>query len=407
MGKYPLGGSKVSTSSSGGGSLTDNSVETSHIQPSAVTMEKIADEAVTSDKLADDIAIDGTLTVAGNTTLGTAGTDPQDTTIINGHCRIGSDHEQWSIGNLGLGGTDSDTGVGNNGYAELRHADLTATSHYALSAYNGGVSSTTGAVNIGNAATFLNGPSKTYIRVGNGNRIICHSTGTTFTNGTTASHEALKVIGGGATSTTDVYGSLEVAGNTTLKGSVTFDFDSNVTGSGNNNDTPIVVFEGDESTEQPPGYLGSLFTMRPAVNNATQLLLGSATYQYRHIRSYAATFVDTSINDQLKTRVSSAGLIVHGSNTLEVGGDTALNSDLAVTGNTTLGTDTDNTITFAGIPKLPVFTTIPNTGTLGQMIIYQQNDGTQYLKVWIRTGIGLNSGGGFNSAESWMTVTLT
>jgi hypothetical protein len=189
MGKYPLGGSKVSTSSSGGGSLTDNSVETSHIQPSAVTMEKIADEAVTSDKLADDIAIDGTLTVAGNTTL---------------------------------------------------------------------------------------------------------------------------------------------------KGSVTFDFDSNVTGSDNNNDTPIVVFEGDESTEQPPGYLGSLFTMRPAVNNATQLLLGSATYQYRHIRSYAATYVDTSINDQLKTRVSSDGLIVHGSNTLEVGGDTALNSDLAVAGNTTL-----------------------------------------------------------------------
>jgi hypothetical protein len=202
-------------------------------------------------------------------------------------------------------------------------------------------------------------------------------------------------------------GTLEVTGNTTLKGSVTFDFDSNVTGSGNNNDTPIVVFEGDESTEQHPGYLGSLFTMRPARNNATQLLLGSATYHYRHIRNYAATFVDTSINDSLKTRVSSTGLIVHGSNTLTVGGDTALNSDLAVAGNTTLGTDTDNTITFAGIPKLPVFTTIPNTGTLGQMIIHQQNDGTQYLKVWIRTGIGLNSGGGFNSAESWMTVTLT
>jgi hypothetical protein len=214
MGKYPLGGSKVSTSSSGGGSLTTNSVETSHIQDRAVTADKIQDEAVTSAKLGPDIT--------------------------------------------GLVSIEAD------------------------------------AVTVTNSGTLV-------------------GTGATILQGT-----------------------LAVAGNTTLKGSVTFDFDSNVTGSGNNNDTPIVVFEGDESTEQPPGYLGSLFTMRPAVNNATQLLLGSATYHYRHIRSYAATFVDTSINDSLKTRVSSAGLIVHGSNTLEVGGDTALNSDLAVAGNTTL-----------------------------------------------------------------------
>ena len=67
-------------SKSQAGELTDGSVQSSHI----------IDEAVTSEKLADNIAIDGALSVAGNTTLGNS-TTGTNLTHINGSLLVDMD----------------------------------------------------------------------------------------------------------------------------------------------------------------------------------------------------------------------------------------------------------------------------------------------------------------------------
>jgi hypothetical protein len=106
------------------------------------------------------------LIVKGNTTLGTSNTEPLDTTVINGHCRIGSGGEQWSLGNLGLSA---------EGYAELRHADFanSGPNHCSLACCNGN-----GSVN--QAKTLLNSYKTVHIRVNNSDKIICDASGTTI-----------------------------------------------------------------------------------------------------------------------------------------------------------------------------------------------------------------------------------
>ena len=69
---------------------------------------------------------------------------------------------------------------------------------------------------------------------------------------------------GDLTATNGVFNnSLAVNGDTTLKGSVTFNMDTNTLGALNN--SPICVFEGDESTEPNTG-ISSDFVMRPNEN---------------------------------------------------------------------------------------------------------------------------------------------
>jgi hypothetical protein len=247
MSHKPLGSTPVTASSSGGGSLTTNSVQTIHIQ----------DEAVNSDKLSNNIAIDGTLDVAGDSTLG-----------------------------AGLN-------------------DLTAVS-----------------------------------------------------------------------------GNLYVAGNTTLKGPVTFDMDLV-----NNNDTPVVVFEGDETTESATGVTsGSIFTMRPFASTATELMIGGATLGFRTIRNYATLTVDTSINNVIKLRVEATKI--------KAWANVEALSDLSVGGNTTLGTDTDNTITFNGLPKLPIYATLndlPTSPPIGSMCMVGPYAGLYSIRVY---GLGATESDG-------------
>jgi hypothetical protein len=217
----------------------------------------------------------------------------------------------------------------------------------------------------------------------------------------------------------NVYGTLSVSGNTTLgtqdtgnethiNGSLVVDMDRGLDGVDDHPQLRIHAANGEvgpmsnpDGTVAPASWTTARVIVDKGPNNHHGILdIGNVDREWYYLNLHSQSRVDMFINRsgggsgaQPRLRIMAA--------------ETLVNNDLKVSGNTTLGNSTSDTITFAGIPKLPVFTTLPNTGTLGQMIIYQQNDGTQYLKVWIRTGIGLNSGGGFNSAESWMTVTLT
>jgi hypothetical protein len=172
----------------------------------------------------------------------------------------------------------------------------------------------------------------------------------------------------GSTGNTFVGGELSVNGTTTLNGSV------------NVGNGPVVFGQYDN-------------------NNGEKVLFRDGLTSYGNIT--------VSGNTQLQNNlfVNHDATLGNDSNDIvTIKGPATLENNLTVNGNTTLGNSTSDTITFAGIPKLPVFTTLPNTGTLGQMIIYQSPSGAQYLKVWIRTTVGLGSSIG--SAESWMSVIL-
>jgi hypothetical protein len=172
----------------------------------------------------------------------------------------------------------------------------------------------------------------------------------------------------GSTGNTFVGGGLSVNGTTTLNGSVNI-------GNG-----PVVFGQYDN-------------------NNGAKVLFRDG------LTSYGNITVSGNIELQNNLFVNHDATLGNDSNDIvTIKGPATLENNLTVNGNTTLGNSTSDTITFAGIPKLPVFTTLPNTGTLGQMIIYQSPSGAQYLKVWIRTTVGLGSSIG--SAESWMSVIL-
>ena len=168
---------------------------------------------------------------------------------------------------------------------------------------------------------------------------------------------------------TTVAGDLTVNGTTTLNGSVNIGNGPVVFGQYDNNNGERVLF-------------------RDGLTSYGNVTVSGNTQLQNHLFVNRDTTLGNDSNDIVTIK-----------------GPATLENNLTVNGNTTLGNSTSDTITFAGVPKLPVFTTLPNTGTLGQMIIYQSTSGAQYLKVWIRTPVGLGALFG-SPEESWMSVLL-
>jgi hypothetical protein len=74
----------------------------------------------------------------------------------------------------------------------------------------------------------------------------------------------------------------------------------------------------------------------------------------------------------------------------EINGELTVNGDTVLSGDVTIGTNTTNSITFAGIPKLPIVITLPSSPDDGSMLIHSYLDGSNGIvsKVKVFTALG-------------------